>query len=653
MIRVMLICLLGGCMMEALLTEIVAGAEHPADFFVAVDGDDKNHGTKEKPFATLIRARDTARRLGTNQVRRIIVRGGTYYGVSLSLDAQDSGLAIMAVSGEKPVLYGGVRITGWEKDGEKFFAAKLPGGQDRTWDFRSLVVNGELCPRARLPRTGEFTHLTRFDARWHTTSGGGFRGADKPELKLRMQYRKGDLGPWLDVKSAELDIFHQWDSSVVGLASHDPDTQTVVFSNPSGNPPGAFGVHRYVVWNIREGMHAPGQWYLDRSRGTVVYWPKPDEDINRLEVVAPTTECIVRINGSLEMPVSRVTLEGLHFCATTTPLLAGGWAASLFKGAVEARFVRNCTLRNLHIASVGGQGVRMAESVGGLVKDCEIVNTGAGGIYDIRGADNRIIGNRIRSIGRIYTSAIGIRTTGGGQKQPELSHDNEISHNEVSDTPYVGIEFDGWKNCFESNLVYDVMRVLNDGAALYGSGKEIILRGNVVRGIARGKVAHGYYIDELGEHCLVEGNAAFDCEWPVHIHMATNNTIRNNLFVSKGSCHWTFPRSKSSVVEQNVVFAGGDILVENPSAVASWKSNLFFSQKGEYCGVPAGGVERTDPLFVNPQKGDYRFKPDSPALRLGIKPLQLNNVGPQMKAASGPAEITVAPSRTDAWSKTE
>jgi len=58
-------------------------------------------------------------------------------------------------------------------------------------------------------------------------------------------------------------------------------------------------VRRYAIWNIREGMHEPGQWYLDRRRGLVVYWPKPGEDVHHLEIVAPTScEIASRATGS-------------------------------------------------------------------------------------------------------------------------------------------------------------------------------------------------------------------------------------------------------------------------------------------------------------------------------------------------------------------
>ena len=604
---------------------------HAAEMYVSPTGSDNNPGTKEKPFATLERARDAVRKLTQDEPRCIMMRGGDYYDVSLLLEPQDSGLSIQAAPGETPVLYGGKPVTGWKKDGDKFYAADISGVKEGTRDFRSLVVDGRLRPRARLPGKGEFTHLTRFDARRHATAEGGFRGADKPELKRRLKYKKGDLGPWLDVNNAELDIMHSWDSSMVGLKSHDPKTQMLHFSNPAGYPPGAFGVRRYVVWNIRRGMHNPGQWYLDRTRGKVVYWPKPGEYIAKLNVVAPTTQMVIRITGTSSEPVSGISVQGLDIRCTTTPLTTGKWAAGVYKGDIEARFVRECLFRDLHISAVGGQGIRITRSTRNVVTNCTIEMTGAGGIYAVRGSHSRIVGNRIRNIGRTYISAIAIRTA-DSWKTPKLSHHNQIAYNLIKDTPYIGIECKGVSNRYENNMVSNAMCVLNDGAAFYSNGKKHIIRGNVVRDIAKGKLAIAYYIDELGEGILVENNAAVNCSRPVHVHLAHNNTYRNNLFIAEKDCKLTFPRSRNITMEKNVIYAGGRIRAGNSGAVSKWKDNVFFSRAGQYHGIPGNAARRVDPLFKDPAGGDYGFKPGSPALKLGIKPVKIPGIADFIRA---------------------
>jgi hypothetical protein len=457
--------------------------------------------------------------------------------------------------------------------------------------------------------------------------------ADKPELKWHLQYKAGDLGAWLDVNNAEITLYHQWDDSIFALKSLDPDTQTLTFSNASGYPPGAFGIRTYVVWNVREGMHEPGQWYLDRSRGMVVYWPLPGEDLTKMTVIAPTAEWVIRIKGTKEEPVTGVTLRGLGISATTAPCVSGGFGAGVFAGAIEMEFTRDIRLCDLRIANVGGQGIRMRECNNSVVEDCEVVNAGAGGIRCSTGVGNRIVFNRIAGVGRTYNSAIGLIPAGGSPKMPDLKlcHDNEVSNNEVSDAPYIGISFGGWKNRYERNLVHGVMKELRDGAAFYGDGQENVLRDNMVRDIPSGKLAHAYYIDELGENCLVENNAAVDCEWPVHIHMARKNTIRNNVFVTSRASKLTFPKSRAVVMDRNIVVAEGAITVENPSAVANWTNNLFFSGAGQYRGVPQG-AEKGDPAFADAANGDYRFRTDSPATALGIRPLDFRNVGARRKS---------------------
>ena len=36
-----------------------------------------------------------------------------------------------------------------------------------------------------------------------------------------------------------------------------------------------------------------------------------------------------------------------------------------------------------------------------------------------------------------------------------------------------------------------------------------------------------------------------------------------------------------------------------------------------------------DPLFVDPENGDFTLKPESPALKLGFRPIDVSIVGPR------------------------
>ncbi|HUT45415.1 MAG TPA: right-handed parallel beta-helix repeat-containing protein, partial [Sedimentisphaerales bacterium] len=543
-------------------------------FFVAVSGSDSwsgrlpapNPDRTDGPFATVGAACSAARKQGTDQPRKVIIQAGRYFlDKPLELNAGDAGLTIQSAPGADVCLYGGRKVTGWKRDGEKFYSAALPGVKDKKWDFRALVVNGRFCRRARLPEEGFFEHLSRFDVPWMSTTGGGWKRKPTNEELTTLKYRSGDIGPWLDVGNAEVTIYHMWDESMVGLKAMDAENRILTFANPSGHPPGAFGVKNYVIWNVREGMTEPGQWYLDRTAGKLVYWPMPGEDMTKAEVFAPTIESIIRIRGTRENPARDITVRGLTLSVTTTPLEAGGFGAGKFDGAISIASAENCRLIGLQIVNVGGQGIK-ASGDGLRIERCHVYNAGACGIR-CQGAEAVVADNHIHDVGLTYPSAIALQ--GGGR-------DCLISHNEIHDCPYTAINCGGERNRIEHNLIYHAMKELHDGGGIYCfAGKDLVLRGNFIRDIidTGGYGASAYYLDERSENCLVEGNLSVGILRPSHNHMAKGNTIRNNIFISNADARITFPKSSNYTFEHNVIQAKGQIVLENPDGITTLRNN--------------------------------------------------------------------------------
>jgi len=360
------------------------GGARDSVYYVAVNGDDSwsgrlpqaNEKLTDGPFATLKAACRAARKLGTKQKKIIIQQGQYFFDEPLVLTGRDTGLSIESASGAKVYIYGGRKVIGWKKDGEKFYSAELPGIKSGSWDFRVLVVNGRFCPRARLPEKGFYEHLSNFDVPWMSTTGGGWKRKPTKEELTTLKYRPEDLGLWLDINNAEVTVYHMWDESMVGISVMDTVSQTLTFANPSGHPPGAFGVKKYVVRNVREGLTRPGQWYLDRSAGKVIYWPVPGEDMIKAEVFAPTIESIIRIEGTKDKPARDITIQGITLSVTTTPLEAGGFGAGKFEGAVTITSAQNCRLLELEILNVGGQGIK-ASGDNIRIERCDVHHTGA------------------------------------------------------------------------------------------------------------------------------------------------------------------------------------------------------------------------------------------------------------------------------------
>ena len=650
-----------GCSLLQGIAYLMASAEEKSfmkeyadtTFFVSTVGRDSwsgklccpNADQTDGPFATPSRARVAARFLGSDVRRRIVVRGGTYYDVALDLYSKDSNLTIEAAEGETVTLYGGHRVTGWIKEEEgELWCAKLSGVKEQRWTPRMLQVNGRFCPRARLPQEGAFTHDTVFDVRWMSTTLGGWERKPTPEELTTLKYRQGDLGPWLEARNAELTIFHAWDDSTVGVRSIDRETRTLTFSNPAGHPPGAFAgwnphARTYVVWNVREGMTKPGQWYLDRANGRVIYWPLPGEDMTTAEALMPTTESIIRIHSTGGASVEGLVLRGLSLSLTTTPLIAAGFGAGQLSGAItsDAPLVE-CRFENLSIRNVAGHGIKLRHKRNRRIRieGCEIECTGAGGIY-MTSDEGVITENLVAHVGLMYPGAIGIFA--GGDK-------GLISHNDIHDTSYSGINGGGGTgNRIEYNDISRVMQVLNDGAAIYTIfAEDLIIRGNVARDIGGGPGGrHAYYLDEQSENCLVTGNLAVGVASPSHNHMARNNRIENNVFVNDGDIELHFPRSTNYVLSKNIIYATGEIEFRSIDAIDLFHKNILYSGAGRVQGIKYrpdsyqpvavdllpedGDTLRADPMFVDAPSGDYRFKAGSPAHTLGIEPLDVNRVG--------------------------
>ena len=164
-------------------------------------------------------------------------------------------------------------------------------------------------------------------------------------------------------------------------------------------------------------MTRPGQWYLDRTAGRVVYWPLPGEEMARAEVVAPRLERIIHVAGDKKKPVEAITIRGLVLAATTTPLKAGGFGAYAFDGAVRIDRARQCTLENLEVSCVGGQGILAGGVSECRIAGCHVHHTGACGVK-IGGEGTVAERNHIHHVGVYYPSAIALPAYSSGGKTP-------------------------------------------------------------------------------------------------------------------------------------------------------------------------------------------------------------------------------------------
>jgi hypothetical protein len=253
-------------------------AEPPveADFFVATNGSDENPGSREKPFATLARARDAVRqRKAAGPLKRgvtVLLRGGTYVlNEALVFGPEDSGTAehrivYAAYAGEHPILSSGRQITGWKRGEGDRWVAHVPQAKAGAWRFTQLFVNGKRQTRARLPDTEDWRQ-------W-------WRVADGPNHPSTFKFRKDTLRAWPNVDDLEINILAQyyWLNQIMPLKRVDDTTRTATLVAPlpaymicPNNP--------FRVENVPEGVTRPGTWCLNTQTATVTLWPEDGVDL--------------------------------------------------------------------------------------------------------------------------------------------------------------------------------------------------------------------------------------------------------------------------------------------------------------------------------------------------------------------------------------
>ena len=408
-----------------------------------------------------------------------------------------------------------------------------------------------------------------------------------------------------------------------------------------------------MIWNTAEGLLKPGQWYLDRKNGEVVYWPLENESIDSLNVIAPVLENLIVIEGTTDNPVSDITIENLSFSATNAPLMSGAFGAKLFDGAISLRKVNNSKLIDLNITNVGAHCIK-ADGDNLLIENCELNNAGAGAIRYV-GSDTIIRNNHIHNIGKTFPSAIALYVGATDPNVPEEWEPGQaykncsIEHNELHHVPYAAICAGGKNLIIQKNLIYEAMQDLYDGAGIYITFcNNALVKNNFIRDIkdTPGAGTSAYYLDEKAVDCVVEENMEINVPRASHNHIAKNNIFRNNYFIMREKGWFTIERSEEYTFENNVVITGSGFDIWDLKFCPNFRNNILFSGNGK---LGTKDIERyeilkeyelkikddnrnEDPLLINYKDGKIVVAENSPLHEMGIKPIDVSDAGLLKKA---------------------
>ena len=578
------------------------------EIYVSLQGNDKNPGTKEAPFNTLNRAIKQAREW--RRLNRPEVAGGIYIrleeGVyaqrnSLFLRPEDSGTpdsptVICAVDGAHPVISGGVAVTGWkrgcnhpavpEKLKQKIWSAEAPLIGNRRVETRQMWVNGHKVQRAAQFPDGGLEQMIDFNPEEQTITIPVSQNVNPKRLQ-----NAGQL---------EMIVHQRWAIAILRVKSIDAkDGQAVVrfhepeshleFAHPWPQPVigGEKGNSSFCLTNALELLDQPGEWFQEYPSGTIYYYPQASENMETAEVIIPTLETLVTIDGTLSRPVKHIQFNGITFAHTSWmrpsyqghvtlqggfPLLDAyklqepglpekaelenqAWitrpeTAIRVRGAEHIDF-KHCTFRHLSSTGLDYEWAVTASSV----EDCQFTDIGGtallvgafpdGGLEthipfipaDVRELCSHITirNNFISNVTNEDWGCVGI---GAGYVR-----NMDISHNEVCHLNYSGICVGwGWtslesgmcNNRIEANYIHHFARQLYDAGGLYTLSNQpgSVMRNNRIEHLIEAPYATNdrafyIYLDEATDGYTMENNwcpaERFDSNRPGKKNVWKNN----------------------------------------------------------------------------------------------------------------------------------
>ncbi len=300
---------------------------------------------------------------------------------------------------------------------------------------------------------------------------------------------------------------------------------------------------------------------------------------------------------------------------------------------------------------------RQNEILDNNIHDCGLIYWHSVGLMMWQSGENRVANNYIHHMPRHAISLSGVRVP--YFERPCDSREickslrwQEIGQRKTWDEimPFLHTK----NNIVENNEVERVLQKLGDGAGINvtGAGEGNVIRRNYVHDIFASEWVSGCLrTDDWQRGTTWEDNVIYRSNAGAWEHKGPNNVINNYAIDVLPKGYFRIFRDgpgekiDGSVLERNIFYNSNGAAVfytfaVGPQQVAKSRieRNLYYCGGVEETTTPRflqvlreQGVSSTDvyadPMFVALKPGDFRLKPESPALKMGIRQIDLKGVG--------------------------
>jgi len=633
-------------------------------------------GTADAPFANLEQPRDAIRAMkkaGGLPEGGVVVelRGGWYERTGpLRLTAEDSGteaapILYRARPGQEVRITGGREVRGLAPVTDPSVLARLdPNAHGKVLgaDLKAQGITeyGKLSMRG-FGMPGGPSHMELFFqdapmtlARWPNDGYAAVADLPKPPPGVKPAPRTGQStqtflysGDRSDRWTGESDPwvygywFHDWADSYMKVASIDPNEKSITFTGRA-----TYGLRKGARWyalNVLAELDRPGEFYVDRDKGLLYFWPP--RPISEGKAVVSVADQLLTMAD-----VSHVTFRGIIFevCRATAIKVTGG---------SHVRIV-GCTIRN-----TGGSAASLSGTDHAVI-GCDVYQTAEAGV-SLSGGDRATLtpGRMLAENNHIHDFSLWCRTY-----RPGISVNgcgNIVRNNLLHHAPHSAIQLGGNDHLVEFNEIHSVCCDTGDVGAFY-TGRDWTAQGTVLRGnyfhhiYGPGQLgAMGVYLDDQASGFSIVGNVFHQVTRAVFVGGGCDNLVENNIFVDCApAVHidarglgWQKPATDDPNAElrarlrampyrgelwsrryPNLVNILNDdpgtpkrnIVTRNIGVGGRWED---IEAKGRKFQTIENNLVDEDPRFVDRAKGDFRLQDTSAALKLGFKPIPVEKIG--------------------------
>lgn len=677
-------------MMSCLMAGL--GSAYAADIFVSPMGNDTNAGTKEAPLGSMAAAKDAAAKFAGKEPVTVHVADGIYYlPETLVFTPEDSG------SEGKPIVYraeneGGAVLSGgssldlkWEPYQDGIFQAETPEGLE----IDQLFINGKNQRMARYPN---------YDPAKKAEPYQGF--AADAFSKNRAANWEDPAGGYIHAMHVK-----RWGGYHYRITGKDANGEVTYEGGWQNNRKMGMHKQYRMVENIFEELDAEAEWFHNAKTNTLYYKPVKGTELNSSKVEVVRLRHLVEFKGSEADPVKHIHIQGFvvrhatrTFMDVKEQLLRSDWA--IYRGgAFFLTGTENIQILDTEFDQVGGNAIFVNNyNRKAVVKGCHIHDAGASGVCFVGDPDavrdplfeynekndlakiDRTVGPKtnnypadstvedclIHGIGRLERQPAGV--------QISMAQGITVRDTSIYDTARAGINISEgtWGgHLIERVDVFDTVLETHDHGSFNSWGRDRFWRSDVkptqeavnkdpklpffdamkttVIRDSRWRCDHGWDVD------LDDGSTNYD----IYNNLMLNNGLKlregfrrhawNNITVNNGlHPHVWYDGSKDQVysnifmsphkparmnspytdgtrVDENL-FAANEAAVMKVSRKLGWDGNSIFG----------------DPMFVDPENGDFRVKDGSPALKIGFENFPMDQFGvkkPSLKAIARTPEI--------------